>query len=161
MGRPVADTGPVDGRGSRPPHFAFRDVLAGHPAGSIPTNGGAGNWAVREVHLIGLVGRPEGVVYLAGPPAALESGAAVAGPAVVAGAGPATREPDAFEAGAVRALHGGGGPAAQRWGRELRAVAPIHAGARCLGCHEHRGQLLGAFTYRLEWVEAPPAGGGR
>jgi hypothetical protein len=67
-----------------------------------------------------------------------------------------TRELDTFEKSALEALRGGEAISAEKRGRELWALGPIYAGRRCVACHD-KGQMLGAFSYRLERGPAEPS----
>mgnify|MGYP007059386998 CR=1 FL=1 len=61
-----------------------------------------------------------------------------------------TRELDWFEAEALRVLQNGKMLHAQANGQEVRMLGAIRAAKQCLQCHGvQRGELLGAFSYRL------------
>jgi hypothetical protein len=71
------------------------------------------------------------------------------------GDGP-TRSLDAFEDAALARLQAGEDLVADTAADEVRLVGSIRAVKQCLACHGvERGEILGAFTYRLR--KAPPA----
>ena len=107
-------------------------------------------WAVREVLLIGLIKHTEPVVYLPGQ--AAEEEAPAKGRNSKAKKEIKTRKLDTFESESIKVIQGGGELQAERKEKTMRAVAAIYAGELCLKCHEHEGQMLGAFAYRLERV---------
>ncbi len=147
-----------DTRG-KPSHFAFRDLLARDKSEWVPSAEVGKGWAVRDVELIGVITHPKPVAYTGvGVPGGAAPGKR-SGPE--AGDGLKTRELDGFEAEAVKGFRDGKGLAAERRGSELRAVGPIYAGRRCAGCHGERGELLGAFSYRLELTPTVSRGSDR
>jgi hypothetical protein len=150
-------------------HYPVQDLMDGWGMGQIPTEDKKELWKLRKVHLVGLVKHPEPVVYLTDKAARLkppEDGPGAGRPRPPGGADkvpdmkPAddvpTRGLDAFEKAALESLRGGEDLKAEKRGKQLRALGPIYAGAACVKCHDHKGQLLGAFTYTLERVPAPP-----
>src|SRR5258708_39906209 len=61
-----------------------------------------------------------------------------------------TRPLDAFERDALEVLRRGEDLKVQNASREIRMLGSIRAVKQCLQCHEvERGDLLGAFSYRL------------
>lgn len=134
-------------------HVALEKFAAVGVRGRFPTADKKEQWVVREVLLIGLIKNPKPVVYLEGQvPAEKAPPQETGGEAKPEKKELKTRETDAFESDSIKVIEGGGGPQAERRGQKMRAVAGIYAGELCLKCHEHEGQLLGAFTYRLERV---------
>jgi hypothetical protein len=110
---------------------------------SFPTNANKEQWKVRQLQLIGLVMQKEPVVYLTDQVPKMTDVKEVP-----------TRELDAFESAALDAIRGGESLKIEKHDNQLRMVGPIYAGQRCVKCHEEKGKLLGAFTYRLERVTA-------
>ena len=125
-------------------HFAVQDLLAGGQAGNIAAADAGEVWKVRNVQLVGLMTHREPVAYLEDR--------------VVDVKDVPTRELDAFEKSALEALRGGEAVIAEKRDRELWALGPIYAGRRCVACHD-KGQMLGAFSYRLERGPAEPSKG--
>ncbi len=96
-------------------------------------------WKVVRVELVGLLKHPEPVVY---PSDRL--------PAMADLKDAPTRAPDAFEAAGVAALRKGDDGFAGRRGDEVRYVGAVRSAEACVKCHGgERGDLLGAFAYRL------------
>ncbi|MCA9266035.1 MAG: hypothetical protein KDA60_19380, partial [Planctomycetales bacterium] len=61
-----------------------------------------------------------------------------------------TRALDAFETEAIGSLHGATDVVIDYQGRQIRMLGALRADSRCLECHQvARGELLGAFTYRI------------
>jgi hypothetical protein len=136
---------PEVGKAAKPAkssHFAVQDLLTGGQAGNIAAADTGEVWKVRTVQLVGLMSHRQPVAYLTDW--------------VVDARDVPTRELDAFEKSALEALRGGEAVRAEKRGRELRALGPIYAGQRCAACHD-KGQLLGAFSYRLERGPAEPS----
>jgi len=123
--------------------FGFRSVesLRGLQDLAIVTDGGKKQWKVRRSELVGLVKHPEPVVYVTDKLPTMEKGEEVP-----------TRELDTFEVAALKILRAGEGLHVEKRGDQLRMLGPIFAGESCVRCHDEKGQLLGAFTYRLERV---------
>jgi len=114
-------------------------------------------WMVREVLLIGLVKHPEPVAYLKDQADAEQKPVPAAGRDTPPKKKEVkTRKLDPFESESIKVIQGGGGLQAERKGQTMRAVAAIYAGDLCLKCHEHEGQMLGAFAYHLERVALKP-----
>ncbi len=68
-----------------------------------------------------------------------------------------TRSLDEFENRALAALQGGEDLVAESAGDHIRLVGSIRAVKQCLACHDvSRGELLGAFTYRLRSARSSP-----
>jgi hypothetical protein len=68
-----------------------------------------------------------------------------------------TRPADGFELAALAALLGGEELYTGKADDELCVLGAIRAGKQCLACHSaERGELLGAFTYRLRPAETLP-----
>ena len=149
---PASDeTGPLL-RAESPPgrptdaHFTFRQALE-HPIGGpavAQTNLFVVRyWGIRTVQLVGLAKHPEPVVYdTASVPGMIGIGEIP------------TREPDAFEVRALRALRSGDDLAVEGFGSGIRAMGAIYAGKQCLSCHDRPGALLGAFSFTLERLPA-------
>ena len=150
-------------------HYPVQDMMDGWGLGQIPTEDKKEQWKLRKVHLVGLVKNPEPVVYLTDKAAGLKPpedfpGAVRRRPPEAANKVPdmkpaddvPTRALDAFEKAALESLRGGEDLKAEKRGKQLRALGPIYAGAACVKCHDQKGQMLGAFTYTLERVPAPP-----
>ena len=66
-----------------------------------------------------------------------------------------TRKVDAFEKAALADIRNGEPLVAEKSGKDLRLLAPIFAGKRCVACHD-QGTLLGGFSYELERVAHDP-----
>lgn len=99
-------------------------------------------WKVVRVELVGLLKHPEPVVY---PSDRL--------PAMADLKDAPTRPPDAFEAAGVAAIRKGDDGLAGRRGDEVRYVGAVRSAEACVTCHGgERGDLLGAFSYRLRPV---------
>jgi len=161
--RPAEQRRPETEKAKKPSHFSVSLLPKSGFVGQFPAANKKEEWSLRGVLLIGVAKHPEPVVYLAGQVPG-ETADQQEGPQAVKKEGPKppakgeakatpkevpTRKPDAFEAEAIKAILGGGGPQAEWRDREMRAVAGIYAGQQCLNCHEQKGQLLGAFAYRL------------
>ncbi|QJW97287.1 hypothetical protein [Frigoriglobus tundricola] len=136
-------------------HAGLEKLAAPLTRGRFLTADKTEQWVVRELLLIGLDKHPEPVVYLVDP-AAEEEGPAKGRDAKTKKKEVKTRKLDAFESESVKVIQGGGELQAERKGKAMRAVAAIYAGEFCLKCHEHEGQMLGAFAYRLERVALKP-----
>jgi hypothetical protein len=134
--------GPFAGEGGKGPvHHGVQETMANGWMGRIRTKEGDEMWKVRQVHLVGLVTHPGPVVYLT------EKVPKMTQPKDVP-----TRELDAFETKGLELLRGGQKLSIEKGDKEMRVLGPIYAGNSCVKCHEQKGQLLGAFTYRLERV---------
>jgi hypothetical protein len=127
------------------PHFAVKDTVDQWGLGRIPTDDKKEQWKVGKIQLVGLVKNPKPVVYVTEKMPDMKEAKDVP-----------TRELDTFETAALEKLRGGENLFAEKRGKEIRVVGPIYAGARCVKCHEQKGQLLGAFSYTLERVPADP-----
>lgn len=96
-------------------------------------------WRVESVHLVGLLKHAEPVVYLTDRLPAMAD--AVTAP---------TRPVDAFEAAGLKEIRAGDDGYAGRRGDEVRFLGAVRSAAACVNCHGgERGDLLGAFAYRL------------
>lgn len=102
-------------------------------------------WKVVRVELVGLLKHPEPVVY---PSDRL--------PAMADLKDAPTRAPDAFETAGVAAIRKGDDGFAGRRGDEVRYVGAVRSAEACVKCHGgERGDLLGAFSYRLRPAGVP------
>ena len=103
-------------------------------------------WRVTRLELVGLLKYDEPEVYLSADlPRMDELSQAPA------------RPPDAFEREALVKLRDGEDLVVQEALRQMRMLGSIRAAYQCLRCHDvRRGELLGAFSYRLS-PEEPPA----
>jgi hypothetical protein len=138
-------------------HVALEKFSALGMRGRFPTADKKEQWVVREVLLIGLIKNPEPVVYLEGQvPSEKEMPKETGREATPKKKELKTRKLDKFENESIKVIQGGGELQAERRGQTMRAVSAIYAGQPCLKCHEHEGQMLGAFTYRLERVALKP-----
>jgi hypothetical protein len=96
-------------------------------------------WRVESVYLVGLLKHAEPVVYLTDRL-----------PAMADAATAPTRPVDAFEAAGLKEIRAGDDGYAGRRGDEVRFIGAVRSAAACVGCHGgERGDLLGAFAYRL------------
>jgi hypothetical protein len=138
VGGPVAEK-------PKEPHFAVQDTVDKWGLGRVPTDDKKEQWKVSKIQLVGLVTHKNPVAYQADKVPDMKEAKDVP-----------TRELDAFEKAALEALRGGENLKAERRGKEVRVLGPIYAGARCVKCHEQKGQLLGAFSYTLERVPVEP-----
>lgn len=125
----------------RDAHFAIHDVVNNrwHAA---PIDGEV--WNVRSLQLVGLVKNPNPVVYESNKMPGMKDVKDLP-----------TRALNVFESQALDAIQTGEAFVALKNGRNIRMMAPIYAGNRCISCHDQKGQMLGAFTYTLERVPAP------
>jgi len=113
-----------------------------HAFSRVPTGR---EWKVVRVELVGLLKHPEPVVY---PSDRL--------PAMADLKDAPTRPPDAFEAAGVTAVRRGEAGFVGRRGDEVRYVGAVRSATACVGCHGgERGDLLGAFSYRLRPAGVP------
>ena len=97
------------------------------------------NWSLQRIDLIGLVVHKEPVVYVSEFLPRMDELRAAS-----------TRPVDEFEAAGLRALERGEELFVRDQGRERRMLGAIRAVRQCLSCHDgERGDLLGAFAYRL------------
>ncbi len=127
----------------RDAHFAFHD-LVNQQWRSIPT-AEKEIWSVRSVQLVGLANNPTPVVYDSSRMPGMKEVKELP-----------KRDLNAFEKRALESLRGGEHLVADKTGKEMRVMGPLFAGNRCMTCHEQKGQMLGAFSYVLERVPAPP-----
>jgi hypothetical protein len=96
-------------------------------------------WRVRRVELVSLLRHSEPRVYLSDNLPRMDELRKAK-----------TRPLDGFEASALPDLLKGGDLAAGRTGDSVRVLGAIRAAKQCLDCHSvERGELLGAFSYRL------------
>jgi hypothetical protein len=108
-----------------------------HGFSKVP--GPAGQWKVASLELVGLVRHENPVVYVS--PRLPRMDELRDAP---------TRQPDAFETAALGALRGGADLHIGDGSDGARFVGAIRAVKQCVECHGcQRGDLLGAFTYRL------------
>lgn len=133
----------------KPSHFAVQDLLV-ERYGRIPTDDGQETWQLRKFHLVGLVKKDEPVVYLA------ERSPKTRDDEPKAAKDIPTRKVDDFEKAALATVRNGEPMLAEKTGKNLRVLAPIFAGKRCVACHD-QGTLLGAFSYEMERVAHDPA----
>lgn len=117
-------------------HSKDRRAAGFQPHGFAKESGLKGDWTADRIDLIGLVVHPEPVVYLTDRlPTMTEARTAK------------TRKPDAFEADALAKFRAGGDLVTGDGGR---MVGSIRSANQCVECHGgNRGDLLGAFSYRL------------
>ncbi|MFO0799751.1 MAG: hypothetical protein U0804_19950 [Gemmataceae bacterium] len=102
-------------------------------------------WRAVRVELVGLLKHAEPVVY---PSDRL--------PAMADLKDAPTRAPDAFEAAGVAAIRRGEAGFVGRRGDEVRYVGAVRSAEACVTCHGgERGDLLGAFSYRLRPARVP------
>lgn len=96
-------------------------------------------WRVERVELVGLLKHAAPVVYQSERL-----------PAMADLADAPTRPLDAFETVGMEAIRRGDDGFAGRRGDEVRFVGAVRSASACVGCHGgERGDLLGAFSYRL------------
>lgn len=118
-------------------HYSFQEAIkqqrGGYPASETEV------WTVQKVQLVGLTKNPKPVVYDSADVPGMKGIKDIK-----------TREPDAFEKGALEVLKSGENLKIEKHGKDLRVMGPIYAGKQCLACHDQAGELLGAFTYVLE-----------
>jgi hypothetical protein len=70
-----------------------------------------------------------------------------------------TRPLDRFEADALKKLRTEQDVVVDDHEGRVRMLGSLRAGTQCLDCHAaQRGALLGAFSYSLRSLEAPPMG---
>jgi hypothetical protein len=97
-------------------------------------------WKVERLELVGLLKYDDPVVYLSEHLPAMDELRDKA----------ATRPLDAFESEALAGLRRGEDLMVQDRPDRMRVLGSIRAVKQCLGCHHaERGDLLGAFSYRL------------
>lgn len=133
----------------KPSHYAVQDLLIEGHYGRFATDDGKEAWQLRKLHLVGLVKHDEPVVYLADSNPKKREDKPKAEKDIP------TREVNAFEKAALAAIRNGEPMLAEKSGKNLRMLAPIFAGKRCVACHD-QGTLLGGFTYELERVAHDP-----
>ena len=126
----------------RDPHFAFHDLINRRWRGAV--EGNTEMWSVRSVQLVGLFKNPKPVVYDSNNVPGMKDVKDLP-----------TRDLNVFESRALESLRSGERVVADKSGKEMKVMAPIFAGNRCLSCHEQKGQMLGAFSYVLE-LGPPP-----
>lgn len=107
---------------------------------AIPTDGEhASRWRVARLELVSLLKHETPVAYVSENLPRMQELAEAP-----------TRVLDPFEMTALDQLRSGEGLAVEREADELRMLGSLRAGAQCVKCHTvKRGDLLGAFTYRL------------
>lgn len=121
--------------GFRPHHFKRLP----DPTDLMEPERAASNWSVERLELVGLLLHEEPVVYVSDNLPKMEPGIDMP-----------TRQLDAFEREAFRRLEAGEELATLQTGNHLRVLGAIRAAKECLKCHQvNRGDLLGAFSYRL------------
>lgn len=132
-------------------HFAPQELVGGNPKSFMAIDRGDWGWKLTKVQLVGLMKKPQGVVYDTHKVPGMKDAKDIP-----------TRDLDGFEKDALKALTGGENLVVERHGDQIRAMGPLYAGARCVTCHEQKGQLLGAFTYYIERapVQKPKPGEG-
>ncbi len=118
-------------------HFTFQDVI--QKSSGTYTASATEQWNVRKVQLVGLTKNPKPVVYDTDKVPGMKGVKDMP-----------TRELDAFEKQALKALKSGDNLKVERHGAEMRVMGPMYAGKQCLTCHDQPGAMLGAFTYVLE-----------
>ena len=96
-------------------------------------------WEVRRVELVGLLLHPSPAVYVSENLPRMQEVKTLP-----------TREPDSFEAEGVKAIRTGEDLYTRGDDRDARMVGAIRSVGQCVECHGgQRGDLLGAFSYRL------------
>ncbi len=96
-------------------------------------------WEVRRVELVGLLLHPSAAVYVSENLPRMQEVKKLP-----------TREPDSFEADGVKAIRTGEDLYTRGDDRDARMVGAIRSVGQCVECHGgQRGDLLGAFSYRL------------
>jgi hypothetical protein len=101
-------------------------------------------WAVTRVDLIGLLKHDKPAVYVSELLPRMDKLKDAP-----------TREVDAFEAEGLRAVRKGDDLFARGTDKDARMVGAIRSVTQCVECHGgQRGDLLGAFSYRLTKLEA-------
>ncbi len=101
-------------------------------------------WAVTRVDLIGLLKHGKPAVYVSGLLPRMDKLKDAP-----------TREVDPFEAEGLRAVRKGDDLFARGTDKDARMVGAIRSVKQCVECHGgQRGDLLGAFSYRLSKLEA-------
>lgn len=126
----------------RDAHYSIRETI-NQRFGQIPT-GDNQVWHVSSVQLVGLVKNPTPVVYESNKMPGMKDVKDLP-----------KRDLNVFEARALESLRGGQHMVAEKSEKQIRMVAPIFAGNRCISCHDHKGQMLGAFSYVINFVPAP------
>jgi len=142
--RPAEQRRPETEKAKKPSHFSVSLLPKSGFVGQFPAANKKEEWSLRGVLLIGVAKHPEPVVYLAGQVPG-ETADQQESPQAEKKEGP--KPPAKGEAKATPKEVPT--PQAEWRDREMRAVAGIYAGQQCLNCHEQKGQLLGAFAYRL------------
>jgi hypothetical protein len=132
-------------KNDRDSHFAVQDLINDRPRGAA-VNGET--WRVQSAQLVGLAKNPKPVVYESNKMPGMKDVKDLP-----------TRDLNVFETRALDSIRGGETLLAEKTGKEIRMMAPIYAGSRCISCHDQKGQLLGAFTYTLERGPTPKKGG--
>lgn len=109
------------------------------------------SWALQRLDLIGLLLQGKPIAYVSeNLPRMQELKSAP------------TRELDEFESAGLLALKSGENLLVRMRGQERRMLGAIRAARQCLACHEaERGDLLGAFSYRMTVDESSSAIGRR
>jgi hypothetical protein len=120
-------------------HFAIADAANGGKVNNFMSIDRGGAWKLKKVQLVGLAKNPDPVIYETNKVPGMKNVKDIP-----------TRQPDAFEAAALKAIRDGEGLVIERKGDSARMMGPIFAGASCTKCHDHAGDLLGAFSYTLE-----------
>ncbi len=101
-------------------------------------------WAIRKLHLVGLLKEEKPTVYLTDNLPSMQD---------IPNA--PTREVDDFEKSALKQLGAGKEIVTEATTNRIRMVGAVRMGGHCAKCHEgSRGDLLGAFTYELVRVPA-------
>jgi hypothetical protein len=139
-----AAIGMLANKNARDSHFAIQDLINNRWR-SIPVDGEV--WSVRSLQLVGLVKNRKPVVYESNRMPGMKDVKDLP-----------TRDLNIFETRALDSILAGEHYVAEQTGKEIRMLAPIFAGNRCLSCHDQKGQMLGAFTYTLERGPAPKVG---
>ncbi len=120
-------------------YFRSRREVAGflpHAFSRVPE---VSAWKVERVELVGLLKHADPVVYQSERL-----------PAMADVKDAPTRSLDAFETAGLEAIQRGEDGFAGRRGDEVRFVGAVRSANACVGCHGgERGDLLGAFSYRL------------
>jgi hypothetical protein len=131
----------VPAEAGKPVHHGVQETTNQWKLGIASAKDPKQRWTVRQVQLVGLVKHPQPVVYLTDKLPDMTEAKDVP-----------MREPDTFETEALASFRGGENLKIEKRGDEIRMMGTIYAGASCVKCHEEKGKLLGAFTYRLERV---------
>src|SRR5579862_4039839 len=110
----------------------------------VVSDSDAGTWQIEDIQLVGLLKRPDPVVYLSDDSPVMGK----LNPLNV-------RTPDAFEMSSISELKKGKYLIVQQERDSIRMVGALRAfNEQCMACHDvKRDTLLGALSYRLKRAE--------